>query len=351
MHSRLLLLVLLPIPVVPGCKAPSPEANRTVIITDLDTLITQESELLAAPGTVTVLHDGRLIVTDARANHLMVLSAAGEVLDTIGRAGNGPGELQTPRSTTVLGDSIWLIDGGNGRIQIFGLNGEYVASRRLPVAAVGGAVAFKSDGAFVVSRNGRDSALAQHFDAEGEPAALFGQPVAPMSGTWNFTAVKTAIAQGTVPAELRNLTLPLVGEDDSVWLILIAEGLVQRYGLGDSLKWSIQLEEPEFAAIREEFFQRNRAEPDPTQLYTLSFVAMGQVVDGRLWLLLRAPEGLGTTMLILGPSGIVDVRVRIPTAVGVRVFAVDVVRTVVYLVGSDDAVLMRAHLPPAILGS
>ena len=54
-------------------------------------------------------------------------------------------------------------------------------------------------------------------------------------------------------------------------------------------------------------------------------------------------------LLVLGSDGEVVSRIRIPGARGVRAFAVDVVRRVVYLIAYYDAVLLRAVLPEVII--
>ena len=60
----------------------------------------------------------------------------------------------------------------------------------------------------------------------------------------------------------------------------------------------------------------------------------------------------GAKLVVVGPDGDIVRRVRVPTVHGVRVFAIDRERQLLYLVASDDAALLRASLPPgAINGS
>lgn len=314
------------------------------VLTEFDTVVTQQSALLAGPSDVSLTDGGNLLITDVQANHVLVLEPDGEVVTTIGAPGAGPGEFRFPRSVMADGDTLRLVDVGNGRLQVFTLEGEAVTNAPVPSGAQGGSLVFLPGGGFVVSRNGRDSALAQRFSASGEAGARLGHPVAPAPAVWDFAAVKEQINGGTVPPHLRNTTLPVVNAEGSTWLILSAEGVVEKYLRGDSLAWSVSLTEPEFVAVKEEFFTRNRAESNPRMLHSLSYVRDAEAVGEELWLLLNTVTGGGTTIVVLSSSGSVQRRVRLPAIEGIRQFTVDEANGYLYVIVFDEAQVLRASL-------
>lgn len=347
-HLALRIVVLLSLGAMLSCTDHVADDAATIEIRALDTLVTQESEILGNAGEMTVGPAGQIFITGARAGYIIRLHPDGTVDTTIGRLGSGPGEFRFPRSTHVGPDFIRILDGGNARIQILDLDGRFIRTSPAPPAATSGAVSFSRTGDYVVALNGQDSALAQRFGPLGEPGSRLGAPVVPPEAVWDMPRIKADIADGLVPAQLRNLTLPILEDDGAVWLILLAEGVVQRFTAQDSLEWSVALSEPEFAVIKEEFFQRNRADANPSRFTPLSYVVTARPHETGLLMLLRMPDGSGTVLLNLDRSGHVAHRIRIPTAHGVRAFAIDPKRRSLYLVAYYDAILLRAELPTAL---
>ena len=62
----------------------------------------------------------RVYVTDGTGDHVSVFNRAGSFLGVIGSRGNGPGQLQAPRQTTVgPGGNLWVAEYSNMRFQAF----------------------------------------------------------------------------------------------------------------------------------------------------------------------------------------------------------------------------------------
>ena len=60
--------------------------------------------------------DGSLVIADAGNNRMLRLSPSGEVTDSLGREGNGPGEFQHIYRLYASGDTLFAYDSGNPRI-------------------------------------------------------------------------------------------------------------------------------------------------------------------------------------------------------------------------------------------
>lgn len=81
----------------------------------------QDSTLIvASPGSVLAFHD-RLLVTDTKADHVVVLDSLRDVVDVVGRTGEGPGEFSMIGSLATNGKSIFALD-ITRRVQIFDEN-------------------------------------------------------------------------------------------------------------------------------------------------------------------------------------------------------------------------------------
>lgn len=83
-------------------------------------------------GNLAVTPDGRLIVADTDAQHLKVLRPDGTLIDSVGRAGQGPGEFQSVGSVQVgPNDSLYVGDSRANRLSIFAPGSPYGFDRVL----------------------------------------------------------------------------------------------------------------------------------------------------------------------------------------------------------------------------
>ena len=328
-----------------GCSSYPVRSSADLSLSVIDTLVPAGTIAIGHPAELSMA-GGILYVVDRATSTIVVLDTTGVVLRRIGREGSGPAEFRNPRSLFVDRDTLRLVDQGNGRIQTFTTNGVFIRSLPAP-DALGGAVSFRSDGTGLVARNGFDSTLAQRLDSNGTAQARLGRPVTPTPQTVDFRALKSEVMRGSVPVVLRNLTLPVLSEDGSCWLVLHAEGTVERYSPSDSLMWRTTLNEPEFDRIRAEFFSTNQADSSANRFSMLSYAATAHARGDELWLLVRQPAAAPTLILVLGPGGAVRTRLRIPSAYGIRDFALDSAQGSLYLLAYDDAAILRAHIPRA----
>ena len=81
--------------------------------------------LYDAAGPV-VDSEGNFYVLDTGNYRVQVFDASGEYVRTLGRQGQGPGELTQPRAVVIAGDRIVVLDSVNRRYSAWALDGEYL---------------------------------------------------------------------------------------------------------------------------------------------------------------------------------------------------------------------------------
>lgn len=333
-----------------GCATKPPVGTSgDVVVTSVDTIVAAGDSRFAGLSEVTVGPEGSLFVVDSKAGKIFGLGSDGAVTQTIGGAGAGPGELQQPQQVHVGPDTIRVIDYGNGRLSRFTRDGKDAGTTPLTPAFFGGTVSFGDDGSAIVS-NVSGKFLASRFDPAGTIVDSFASQVVPAPAGWDFPAIKKTIAAGQVPANMRNLVLPVLAPDGTAWLAYHTEGVVEHYDQRDSLVARAELEIPELAAIREEFFRRNKTLPG-NQLFPLSEFVHGEAIGSGLWLLVREPEDSASLILVLGPDARLEQRIRTPTVAGARGFAVNLPDHRLYLLSYGDGAVYAATLPATLFDS
>ena len=80
-----------------------------------------------------VYHQGRFFVSDVKADCVKMFSEEGKFLYNIGSGGFGDGQLNHPVGLVIdKFNNLIVCDTGNGRLQIFGLNGTFVTKIEKP---------------------------------------------------------------------------------------------------------------------------------------------------------------------------------------------------------------------------
>ncbi len=149
-----------------------------------------ENILFHQPADIAFDKEGNIYVLDAGNQRIQKFGPDGSYLATIGRQGEGPGELQFPLSLDIDGEGyIYVPDMGNQRIQVYkpdGIADRGIAMNRTPL----GTIRMHPDGRMLqgtggfnvmMGPGGRDEdagppPLLKVRNPEGEVVEEFGQP-------------------------------------------------------------------------------------------------------------------------------------------------------------------------------
>jgi hypothetical protein len=77
--------------------------------------------------------DGRIYTLHPQEHAIRMHDANGAFLGSFGRAGEGPGEFDSPSPMGLLGDTLWVLDHGRYRFSFFDLDGQFLGSRVVPI--------------------------------------------------------------------------------------------------------------------------------------------------------------------------------------------------------------------------
>lgn len=92
-----------------------------------------EENGLTRVGSAVTLGDGSLVFTQPDDGTLIWLDPEGQVLRTVGRRGEGPGEFRVVSLVGVAGDTVWASDGVARRVTLFGKDGTFLNTLPFPV--------------------------------------------------------------------------------------------------------------------------------------------------------------------------------------------------------------------------
>ncbi|GMV07473.1 MAG: hypothetical protein AMXMBFR53_37480 [Gemmatimonadota bacterium] len=284
--------------------------------------------------------EGTVYAVDRQAAEIHVVDASGRVT-SFGRPGAGPGEYARPSALEVLGDTLLVVDWGNGRLQGVTRTGEPLFTRGLPP---GQAPAIGAGGWMVRPTWGNDTVLAVIHAPDLASVAGIGRIAGTPTGTVYPRSMKEEIRQGKVPAIFLNMAEAVLGPDSTTWLYVQARGTVQRFDAAGRELFAVAVQEPEADGLLQAFMDANAALPVGS-FAPLSYVAAATLVGEDLWLLLGHSRSGPTSVRVLRGDGSWGPRLEFPGVTGASRLAVDLPRGVVYFVRGDAAELVRVPLP------
>ena len=212
-----------------GCEAP--RGRRAAVIDELPVLTATEALRIGSVEDpdlgfsrvtgVDVDRDGNLFVGESLAGEIRVFDPDGNLLNRIGRRGEGPGEFNMPLQWGVLGDTVWVVDFQLQRTTLFDRGGTLLSTGAwagVPVlygtsgsAGAVGPVLMRADGLFMSEVMSFSSSIGGTpspdsvrvpkllFDATGAVLDTVGWDVRPPEGQSRTERVQGGSRRYSVP--------------------------------------------------------------------------------------------------------------------------------------------------------
>lgn len=326
-----------------GCGPPAAPPTSAGPFT-IDTVATSATLAMDAPVAAYPVAAGRLAILDYAARRVLILDSSGRLDTTLGRPGRGPGEWELAHQLALRGDTLAVLDIGNGRLCNFVLGTGFVGNRPLPRGFAHQAFVLLPGDTSLHMTDGADGALAILRAPDGTSLARYGQPLASPQAFFDLRSMKRAVAAGRVPDEFRNNVLPVMGPGRDVWLIQQTTGVVEHFAPDGTLLGSLTLPADHVQRRLSEFFRRNReVRQDPARIAALAVVAGAAAQADGLWLLLAGPDTAPARLLAIDTSHVIREQHALAAAAGAASLTPASLPDAFYLVNMGEGVVLRAR--------
>lgn len=255
------------------------------------------------PVGIAVSEEGKIYILDSNDNNIKVFQNDGAFLKTIGREGDGPGELRRPWIFKFIRDRIYIADANNRRVQVIDMDGKYEAGYKAPIA-FGKGMAFDAQGNLYLNTQGlRSPNLISVYDNQGNFLKEFGGLEGKSFDFYDFTLIKGQIKKGQIPDSMKNDLMLIANEKGGLYAVHSSLNKLKKFSNKGGLLFVVEIEAEEYENIYREFRERNKElENKPNVFYPLRYVndlSMDQ--EGNLYVLLNVPARM--IIYVFSPDG------------------------------------------------
>ncbi len=195
-----------------------------------------DNVLFFQPSDIAFDADGNLYVLDAGNQRIQKFSAEGKYLSTIGRRGEGPGELQFPLSLDIDAQGyMYVPDMGNQRIQVYTPEG--IAHRGISTnRSALGSIRILPEGSMLQGTGGMMIMGPGGIDRNAPPAPLFkvrnpeGEIVKEFGNPHNF--------KDFLLNRMGNQYMYSVAPDGSVLVAFNFQNRIEKYSADGKIEWN-----------------------------------------------------------------------------------------------------------------
>jgi hypothetical protein len=270
-----------------GCgRAPVPLTPVEYVLGPPEVVVSEESGALASPTDLTLDSQGTLYVLDRMDKRIVRVTPDGRSAGTIGRPGEGPGELTDPIAFGVdAGDSVRVFDFGSGAIEVFSGTGVFVRQYRPDIVGIPSRIEFGPDGrvAYAGTHPTSEGALVAELDQSGTQTGLLDTLV--RAETTIPPDLLEQVHQRRLPDFMRNSALPVLTGDGGAWLFLQTEAVLEHFAVDRTRDVRRRVAVPEMNAIANAFFDWYARVQAPDMLRYFAYLQDATATPGSVWLL------------------------------------------------------------------
>ncbi len=202
-----------------------------------------EDFLFERPATIQLDSNGNIYVLDFVAQHILKFTPDGDLIQTIGRKGEGPGELkQTIMFTIDHNNNIYTLDMDLRRVSVFNSDGEFQSSFVLERGGMTTSIAINSLGEIAMLQPAMDEPLVNVYTTAGEYIRSIGK-TRPRGTQWDPTPTPMATMNMNQGGILFNAV-------DDLLVLYTAAADFQIYSAGGNLMAEEKPDGPEIDSLR-----------------------------------------------------------------------------------------------------
>lgn len=317
LYTVLIATILLALPVA-SCSdddSPPPETQVTEL-TEYETIISYEDELLGTPTVIRYAGDSTFFVTDLARKEVLEIKTNGEIISTYGGEGRGPGEVLWINTFYLYENHVSILDPWQFLIHTYDRSGSLTNTFNfgemgytpfMPSPPVTDQIVrppypeyqphVRANGDILLSPavTGDDAtSIYRIYQPDGSFRAPVGNIPDGSAFRIDNDLIREEILDGEVPSFYLPQAFPVTSahEDSPIWMVHISIPKVGKYSPDGDLIWEKRIDDvPEFESRHEQFIstmERMTAGASTNRIGLTYYHAGVASPDGELYLIAEA---------------------------------------------------------------
>lgn len=255
---------------------------------------------IAQPFNIRAASNG-FFVYDAGSNQIHRLNDTGEISNSFGKAGDGPGEFRFLPNFWVFEDTLLLYDFSNAKLLKYSSEGNFINERAVSAESFSRNLEAKSMSEFYSPTGGKDNRLVSYSNMNTGETFSFGEAVSAEADT-DLDATKQAIARRQVPPAMKNRLL-LASNSAGLFAFHQTSGLLQNYSHDGELNWEHQLDFPFMEDVFDQFIEANKIMNERGNIILLMYANHIESTPDGLAILLNTPNEDAPRIFMIDNNG------------------------------------------------
>jgi len=286
-------------------------AIDTLLISDLEPIVSSESALLGEPREIVSIHEYNFAVYDHAHKKIIIFNNEGDKLYEFGAIGGGPGEWDTMSGAADLNfisDRFFTTNRGRFLYDFYDISGNHIKSISFPQYLSNSHKTVLKDDKLLVATNGRENAIAavMELNEEGNIIQRIGSPESEYSEVRNIEQERVAYSNGVIPESDRNRALAAKGED-GYFIFMNALGELRHFSDDGELIFQIEIPDLIKTSVFDFVVHQNREELREQTVMPLAYAREMLMHEDLIFLFMPKPHpasmDLDFRMLIYNSTG------------------------------------------------
>lgn len=341
-YSSLTLIVIL---FYSGCHqetdVPVSDINP-IEIDNLQLFIDFEQHGLLMPWKIEYLQNGRIAVLDNQQNKVLIIDKDGELINSFGREGRGPGEFIRPNYLQISEDNLYVIDEELLRVNQFNLSGEFVQNFNIDSRQ---GVAMMDEEIYFEMAMGEKGSLIRHINIKENSTHYFGDAMGDVNQSIDFYRETSLLRRGEIPDYFKN-SVTMYYRHPYLYIFLDAFSRLQKYSYDGQLIWDQAIDLPVNEIIFNHVVERARGPVPPGAVPAYQYITSMKTVNDQAYLFWFPVEDHPRSLIKIDKDGNLEAIYHIPEEVPTfSDFSIDLENNFLYLISPELGQIYRTRYP------
>lgn len=267
-----------------GNNKKNPSNIEPINVGEIELFADFEQHGLARPVQIESLPNSKIALLDNQTNKILILNSKGELLNSFGGEGKGPGETLNAMQLQKSNDYLYVIDSNLRSINQFSHIGDYIRSFNFDTGRFRPYVTVMNEASYFRMAMGKSDKLIGRVDAKTDSAQYFGKALGKEYLPTDLEAERKILQKGEIPEFMRN-QVTMYYSDDYLYVFLNVYSRLQKYTKEGKLLWDQVIDMPVNQAIFDKVVERAHDPESRFGVPVLRYILSMKVADGKPYLL------------------------------------------------------------------